>query len=410
VEAETSDKFEASTDERPRILVLFGSVVLQGAERGNLEALAALRRQGADILCLISDEAWNTIVPPTLDERGFAWLKVPYSHIGKGLNWYNLLWKNQRRFLQANNAFLRAIREFQPTHIHAYAQSQTFTFCWGLMRTGTPLVYRAGDVPTLHNWFWRVVWRFTVWRTARFVANSHFVARSLSASGVPADKITVIYNTPPTRSSQGRAVLELQLPTGTRAFAYIGQISEHKGPHVLVNAFRDLAAEFPEAHLILAGRISDWEGDAWARALRDVTKADTLIGNRVTFLGEIEDVARLLARCEALVVPSLCDEASPNVVMEAKQAGKAVIGFPRGGLPELIEHRVDGLLCSEATKSALVQALKAYLEDPAMAREHGAATAATGTRFGNAFFGANWRDVYATAKHETRRNSRERLE
>jgi glycosyltransferase involved in cell wall biosynthesis len=391
--------------EPPRVLVLFGSVVLFGAERGNFEALTSLKRQGAEILCLISNERWNTAVPPTLDERGFAWRKVPYVHIGKSLSWYNLLWGNPYRFLKANMAFLRAVREFKPTHIHAYAQSHIANFSWGLVRTGTPLVFRAGDEPTLHNWFWRVIWRFALWRTAKFVANSQFVGRALRASGVQAQKITVIYNTPPARPSPHRAALESQLPATPRAFAYIGQISEHKGPHVLVDAFRELAADFPQACLLLAGRISDWEGDAWARALRAATRADPIIADRVTFLGEIEDVAGLLDRCEALVVPSLFDDPSPNVVMEAKQAGKAVITFPRGGLPELIVDGVDGLLCREATKSALVQALRTYLENPAMAREHGAAAAFTSTRFGNARFGASWREVYATATRDTRRDS-----
>jgi glycosyltransferase involved in cell wall biosynthesis len=391
--------------EPPRILVLFGSVVLFGAERGNLEALAALKQQGAEILCLIWDENCNRTVPLTLQERGFAWRKVPYIHFRRRLSWYNLLWGNPCCFIQANKAFLRAVREFKPTHIHAYAQPHIANFSWGLIRTGTPLVFRAGDEPTLHNCLWWIIWKFAVWRTARFVAISQFVARSLRANGVRAEKITVIYNRPPVRSSQRCAALELRLPTTARPFAFIGQISEHKGPHVLVDAFRELAADFPQACLLLAGRISEWEGDAWARALRDATKDDPLIGDRVTFLGEIEDVPGLLARCEALVVPSLFDEPSGNVVMEAKQAGKAVIAFPRGGLPELIEHGVDGLLCCEATPSALTRALKAYLENPAMAREHGSAAAFTSTRFGNARFGASWREVYATATRDTRRDS-----
>src|SRR4051812_34178570 len=96
--------------EPPRILVLFGSVVLFGAERGNLEALAALKAEGAEILCLVSDEPWNKVVPPTLDERGFAWRTVGYVQIGRGLSWRNLLWKNPRRFMQANATFLTAVR------------------------------------------------------------------------------------------------------------------------------------------------------------------------------------------------------------------------------------------------------------------------------------------------------------
>ena len=178
--------------EPPRVLVLFGSVVLFGAERGNLEALAALKAEGAQIHCLVSDERWNKIVPPILDERGFAWRKVGYVQIGRGLSWHNLLWKNPCRFVRANAAFLRAVREFQPTHIHAYGPSQIVNFGWGLLRTKVPHVFRAGDEPTLHNWFWRVVWRFALRRTARFVANSQFVAHSLRASGIPAEKITVL--------------------------------------------------------------------------------------------------------------------------------------------------------------------------------------------------------------------------
>lgn len=391
--------------ERPRILALFGSAILLGAERGNIEALAALKEQGCDILSLIRDEKWNTTVPLWLDARGLAWKKVPYIQHRYPGELLRIAARNPMAFLRANWHFVRIAREFRPTHIHAYSQLFVLNFLIGLRLIRRPMVFRAGDEPTLHNAVWRASWRFTVSRTTMFVANSEFVARSLRASGVPAEKITVIYNRPPARPSSVRAGFKLHLPANTRAFAYIGQISEHKGPHVLVDAFREVAADFPQACLLLAGWISDWEGDAWARALRDATRADPLIGDRVTFLGEIEDVAGFLTLCEALVVPSLFNDPSPNVVMEAKQAGKAVIAFPRGGLPELIEHGVDGLLCREATKSALVEALKSYLENPAMAREHGAAAAVSSTRFGNARFGARWREVYTTAMHDTKHNS-----
>lgn len=384
--------------EPPRVLVLFGSVVLFGAERGNLEVLAALKAQGAEVLFLLSDEPWNTMVPPTLNEIGFAWRKVPYIRIGKRLRWRALLWENPSRFIRANIEFLEAIRKFRPTHIHAYSQSQVVNFLWGLICTRLPMVFRAGDEPTLHNRFWQVSWHLTRWRTTKFVANSRFVSRSLSASGVPAKKIAVIYNRPPARRKPQRMALDLPLPANARVFAFLGQIAEHKGPHVLIDAFRDVAPEFPEARLLLAGRISEWEGDAWARALRDATKADLLIGDRVTFLGEIEDVAGFLARCEVLVVPSLFDDPAPNVVMEAKQAGRAVIAFPRGGIPELVDHGVDGLLCGEATRSALAEAMKAYLENPAMVRDHSVAATTASARFGNAQFGASWSEVYASAQ------------
>ena len=379
----------------PRILVLFGSAVIFGAERGNLEALMALKSQGAEILCLIRDEAWSNIVPPALDARGIAWRKVPYVEQWRRNRAHVVLLRGPWAWLVANWRFLKAVREFKPTHIHSYGQLFVVNFLPGLRLTKMPMVFRAGDEPTYHNAFWRAAWRFTVRRTARFVANAEFVARSLRNHGVPADRISVIYNVPPVRPKLGPGKLKLELPANTRVIAFVGQIAEHKGPHLLVAAFRKLAREFPDTHLVLAGRISDWVGDAWARELRDRTATDVGISQRVTFLGEIEDVPALLTRSEVLVVPSLFDDPSPNVVMEAKRAGRPCIGFPRGGIPELIEDGADGLLCAEATEDSLLHALHRYCADPALAAQHGAHAAATIGRFGHDRFADRWMDVCA---------------
>ena len=150
----------------PRILVLFGSVALFGAERGNIEALSALKASGAEILCVVSDERWNTAVPPALEARGFTCRRVPYVHIGWGLSWYNFLIGNPSRFVRANIAFWRVVRDFKPTHIHAYGQPFVLNFLLGLMLVRTPLVFRAGDEPTCHNAFWRATWRYVVKRTS----------------------------------------------------------------------------------------------------------------------------------------------------------------------------------------------------------------------------------------------------
>ena len=379
----------------PRILVLFGSAVIFGAERGNLEALMALKAQGAEILCLIRDEAWSTVVPPALDARGLAWRKVPYVEQWRRNRAHVVLVRGPWAWGAANWGFMKIIRSFKPTHIHAYGQLFVVNFLIGLWLTKIPLVFRAGDEPTLHNAFWRATWRFTINRAAHFVANAEFVARSLRNEGVPGDRISVIYNVPPARPKSIPGSLKLELPTETRVIAFIGQIAEHKGPQLLIAAFRRLAPEFPNVHLVLAGRISEWIGDAWARALRDQTANDPVLTNRVTFLGEIEEVPALLARSEVLVVPSLFADPSPNVVMEAKRAGRACVVFPRGGIPELIEHGVDGLICDCATEESLLRSLRMYCGDPAMAARHGVRAAATIGLFGHDRFANRWSAVYA---------------
>lgn len=397
---ETKDR--AFTNAPPRVLVLFGSGVMFGAERGNLEALMALKSKGSEILCLVRDDDWSTVVPLVLDARGIGWRKVPYlQHLN---SIYFLLLSGPWLWLKANWLLLEAIRIFKPTHIHAYGQLFIVNFVLGLWITSVPIVFRAGDEPTLHNWFWRASWKFILSRTAKFVANSEFVSRSLQIHGVQSDRISVIYNFPPTRPNLATGTLRLDLPPCARVIAFVGQIAEHKGPHLLVSGFRSLAAEFPDIYLVLAGRISDWSGDAWGRALRDQTANDDIIADRVMFIGDIEDVPALLARSEVLVVPSLFEDPSPNVVMEAKQAGRACIGFPRGGISELIEDGVDGFICYDATVEALAFSLRKYCENPSMAAQHGSQALYSINRFGHTKFADRWSDIYALARQSKESN------
>ena len=265
--------------EPPRILVLFGSAVIFGAERGNLEALVALKAQGADVLCLIRDD--SHLITPALDARGIASRKVPYVEQWRPCRAHKVLLRGPWAWLTANWRFLKAVLEFKPTHIHAYGQLFVANFLIGLWLTNKPLVFRAGDEPTLHNAFWRATWRFTVGRTAHFVANSEFVKRSLCNHGVQGDRVGAA-GCSPARPNLATGNLKLELPPGARVIAFVGQIAEHKGPHLLVAAFRRLASDFPNTHLVLATRISEWIGDAWGRALRDRT-AVMPIANRVMF-------------------------------------------------------------------------------------------------------------------------------
>lgn len=381
---------------RPRILALLGGAALFGQELGNIEALAALENRGCDVLCLVRSEAWSTQITSALDARGLRWRKVPYL-----LNWMpgriGFMLRNPFVFLAANWQFYRIARQYRPTHIHTCNSFYILNFLIGLVLVRAPLIYRAGDEPQVHRAFWRALWRFVLWRAERYVANSKFVERALIANGVKPDRITLIYNYPP---SQGRTFSsEISIPHGTRAIAYVGQIAPHKGVHLLIEAFRELATLHPQVHLVIAGRISEWSGDAWARSLRDRTAQDELISRRVTFLGYVENVAVLLDRCEFLVAPSIFQDPSPNIVTQAKLTGRPSIVFPNGGLPELVENGVDGLVCREASVAALTEALRVYLDDPTLVSIHGRAAVASLSRLGVNEFGERWLGVYSAAEN-----------
>jgi glycosyltransferase involved in cell wall biosynthesis len=382
---------------KPRILALFGTRVVFGAERENIEVLAALREKGCDVLCLVRHEAWNDHIPAALAARGLAWRKVPF--IDGWLRGWRLraMLRNPVLFIVGNWRLVRIIKEFRPTHFHTFNAFYLLSFLPVLFVARTPLVYRSVDLPTQHRWIWRLLWRFVVARASKFVALSRFIARELETSGVPAERIEVIYGRPPNRLESESPLAPSMSAGAKRDIVFVGQILENKGPHLLIQAFRTLAESYSEARLLIVGRISDWRGDDWARDLRDKVANDPVLSSRVMFTGFVENVPALLRGREVLVAPTLTEEPLGLVVMEAKAAAIPSIVFPSGGLPEMIEHGVDGFVCCNKSVEALANALKLYLKDSSLAARQGAAALRSLERFGVREFADRWFAVYETA-------------
>ena len=146
------------------------------------------------------------------------------------------------------------------------------------------------------------------------------------------------------------------------------------------------------------GRISEWRGDEWARDLRDSVARDPVLSSRVVFVGFVENVPALLQGRAVLVVPTLTEEPLGLVVMEAKAAGLPSVVFPSGGLPEMIEHGVDGFICRDKSAEALAEALSLYLTDPSLTLRQGTAAKASLRRLGIDEFANRWLTVYERTK------------
>lgn len=380
-----------------RILALFGGIPLFGQERGNIETLAALKAEGCAVHCLVRGEPWAADVRAALSSRGIEWSVIPYLNAWRPGDPLSTLMRNLAAFIVANVKFMAICRRLSPTHIHAFNTHYVLNVLLGLLLTRTPVVFRAGDKPPMHNLPSRLLWRYVSTRSARIVAISHFISDSLQALGTPAAKLSVIYNRPPGRVDPAPFKMPAAFARRDQfRIVYVGQIIEAKGVHLLVDAFRSLA-DIPAARLVIAGRISDWDGDQWARTLRQRVGEDPTIGDRVLFTGYVDDVPSLLRSCDLLVAPSLVEEALGNVVVEAKAAGLPAIVFPRGGLPELIEHERDGLVCATPTAESLAMAMRRCLSKPrlfaALKRNAGPSLA----KYGMVAFGRDWLLTYERA-------------
>ncbi|HET7045372.1 MAG TPA: glycosyltransferase family 4 protein [Gaiellaceae bacterium] len=142
--------------------------------------------------------------------------------------------------------------------------------------------------------------------------------------------------------------------------AAVGRLIPVKGFDVLLEAFAAARKELPELTLELAG-------DGPLRA-----ELERAAPGGVTFLGRVSPVAPLYERSLAAVVPSR-GEGFGMVALEAMERGRAVIGSRVGGLPELVEDGVTGLLVPPDDPEALAHALQALGGNPARAAAMGAA-------------------------------------
>lgn len=98
-----------------------------------------------------------------------------------------------------------------------------------------------------------------------------------------------------------------------RDILFVGTLNRRKGVDILLEAFAELRGEKEERHLHVAG-----DGPMRSTAERYVSQNG--LDPHVTFHGFVSDVRRLMANCDAVVIPSRVDT-FPNVALEAMSVG-----------------------------------------------------------------------------------------
>jgi glycosyltransferase involved in cell wall biosynthesis len=158
--------------------------------------------------------------------------------------------------------------------------------------------------------------------------------------------------------------------SGPPLIAFVGRLEAEKGPDV---AYRALAAlrdrHGIDATLALAGR-ADPEMDATLRALA----RELRIADRLRLLGQVDQprVAQLMAEASAIVVPSVWEEPSGGICLEAGLARVPVVASRSGGMPEGLLEEEHALYFPIADHDACADCLARVLGDPADAEARAA--------------------------------------
>ena len=149
-----------------------------------------------------------------------------------------------------------------------------------------------------------------------------------------------------------------------REVLFVGWVVPEKGIEVLLRAFSRVVQHHPGAVLHVVGACHRGYQE---RVLTPLVSSLGL-GGRVVFHGQQTPavVAERLSRAALVAVPTLMDTA-PNVLAEARAAGVPVVASAAGGIPELIEDGIDGVLVPPGSADRLGAAIVSLLSDPGRA-------------------------------------------
>lgn len=205
--------------------------------------------------------------------------------------------------------------------------------------------------------------RRTGWwaRAARVIAVSDAVRAQLLRDGIAPDHVVTIPSAVDVagllaaRRPGERA--RLGLPEGSRLAVTAAALSPEKGHRTLLAAAAILRPVLPDLHWALAGVGPEREALAGEAARLGV-------GDRLHWLGQVEDVAPLLAEADLAVVPSL-SEGLGTAALEALALGVPLVASSVGGLVEILSDGA-GVGVPPGDGPALADAVRRVLTDPGL--------------------------------------------
>lgn len=379
-----------------RVLVVHSSDEMYGSDRVLLDLLKELSTRGW---------AFDVVLPA--DIPGGGQLRQCLQEAGISVRSRNLA-VMRRRYMNPLGLLLYGTRlaadvfalwRIVKTGGHHIVYSNTSAVISGALMAA---IFRLGHVWHVHEIVERPAPVSTVMRrlvnrlSPEVIVVSRAVARWLATDHA---RVTVIHNglSDPLIGEEARQRRRAELLGSRRGplVGWIGRIGAWKGHEVFLE-FARLALTFaPEAVFVLAGGPAPGDEEVIGTVQNSIREIGS---DAIRFLGLVPDGPALVASLDLLVACPTRPDPFPRIVQEAQWQGVAVLGVATGGIPELIEDGVTGILISDSDPAALTSGFKALLAGQKLGTLGAAARMRAEAEWGIGLFGDSVESVLDRAQ------------
>ncbi len=351
---------DATADQRVRLLKFVAAFGSGGTERQFTNLALGLDRTRFDLQfgCLRS---WGQL-KDEIDAADIAVAEYPIRSFYQPASYVQQL------------RFARDLRRAGVHIVHAYNFYANVFAVPAARLAGVPVVIASiRDMGVYLDAAQRHVQRMACQLADRILVNADAVKRWLVSDGYDEDKIVVIGNgidlrqfsvTMPQADLRG----DLGMAPGTPVVLLVSRLVPRKGVEHFLDAAARIVPQMPHVRFVIVGGQGP---DTTYRAAMERYAARVGVARHVVFTGPRRDIPSLMAQATVSVLPSLSEGLS-NVLLESMAVGAPVVATRVGGVPEVIEDGVSGLLVPPGHPVALAGAIRRVLEQPGLAARLGA--------------------------------------
>ncbi|MBI5555928.1 MAG: glycosyltransferase, partial [Elusimicrobia bacterium] len=249
------------------------------------------------------------------------------------------------------------VKHLQVTILHCHSShAHTIGFLAALgLESCKLIVTRRVDFPIRKNLFSRLKYKQHV---DRYIAVSEGVKKVLELDGLDPVRITVVHDGIDTGHFQCRDEAknlyhEFDLDPSKPVIGNVAALAPHKDQQNLLQAAKMVLEQFPEAQFLIVGT---GELDRQLRQLAN----ELGILDKIKFTGFREDVPQILTILDIFAVSSYL-EGLGSSTLEAMAAGLPIVATRTGGIPEIVQNSINGILVPPRDSESLAWALMELL-------------------------------------------------